>query len=1015
MRNDNTTCHHCYGLLSTGGYTSSISQVGYSDYDSLEWLTTVRYLCARDAATVTKGHRDCRVTPHYTHNVCISLRYFTGMMPTHSWPFGSLELCIGSLEFLPPFCNIDHTHGHTRDNITMTHGKIAGTGNQSLSCEPKGQYIAPEVTDNWRWMNKNDFFDWHRRLHPRAREAIRHWHWTRHCRDVHTDIGLTCAGHLAVLTHYVGTSDKDLSAHAGSLSPASIAGAVPLHGPIQNARNKTQLVPIHNYTFRACDHVQVEQPSHTPVRHDGQANSYKDCFKDCTSGDRRPGLLHTTSGEDSMSRTAKFGRLLSKFCTANRRGVFYSGAVLHGTHWLRKVRCSRCCKRNSCSHSAVHVQRNCKHRLSHQSHVRDSVHVFGSPRATPSIMADSKRSRPDYAFTWTYEDDPFVKPRKTETWRWFDRYEYIAWHRRLQGGVNADDASVALQSWVRQCLDPDADIGISDQGNLCLRVHHAELPIHMHPPKCIPMQMQGVVGAFPLHGPLHDARKAAACTPQKDITATGRAQRNATPPRSSAELAATILKPFNSAGPTPKSKEVVHPDLQARDGDNMHARPPWSQGERHDVATKSVAAEKAASDKAATPIVHSSGKRGSDPVARCTTHMQPGHKVLKRTPTQPTTPPPPHLLPGYSKADDSLPGGIPANRATRQMSPMRDTGAASSTGPGPNHQEPSAHSSLGQRPKAGKASMQHRRTAVRPIVPPKAAIKRQPGLTPIQICIAAASRSPNGNDPEDNATTRKLAREFRSMCMGGLCGLVAAPAPAAAIVPLAEDPEEYQIALGLGNKLQEMDEDATLSTAYKNYGSDDGRFCSFLADAMARPGGFAMLYEITHAPPIYPVDDAETNRQARSLLFLHAIGAPISDEALQLNEANRAASAAASNARRVAAAQARVSLSVSPDGHAFMPAMNCTLHDMDKDGILVTAYDNYGGLQGGFYRFFNDALVRPGGQAGIEAIIQATDRTPHARSLALLQHIGAPVSLGAVHANRVRSPSPTESTGSSCS
>ena len=96
-----------------------------------------------------------------------------------------------------------------------------------------------------------------------------------------------------------------------------------------------------------------------------------------------------------------------------------------------------------------------------------------------------------------------------------------------------------------------------------------------------------------------------------------------------------------------------------------------------------------------------------------------------------------------------------------------------------------------------------------------------------------------------------------------------------------------------------------------------------------------------------------------------------------------------------------------------MPGLGCTLHDLDKDDILITAFDNYGGLQGGFYRFLNKAVVRPGGLAILEAIVRDPERTAHARSLSLLQFIGAPIVDEALHSNAARSPSPAESTGSS--
>ena len=189
------------------------------------------------------------------------------------------------------------------------------------------------------------------------------------------------------------------------------------------------------------------------------------------------------------------------------------------------------------------------------------------------------------------------------------------------------------------------------------------------------------------------------------------------------------------------------------------------------------------------------------------------------------------------------------------------------------------------------------------------------------------------------------------------------------------------MAVDLGCKLKELDNDATLATAFDNYGGPEGGFCKFLARAMARPDGFATLNDIARAPAIFPSADAETNRQARSLDFLRSIGAPIAAAAL-------------------------------PDP-GFTPGLGCQLHDLDKDDILLTAYENYGGPQGGFYKFLNRALVRPGGFATLETIVRDPDLTTHARSLTLLQSIGAPIAAAALHANAVRSPSPAESSGSS--
>ena len=147
----------------------------------------------------------------------------------------------------------------------------------------------------------------------------------------------------------------------------------------------------------------------------------------------------------------------------------------------------------------------------------------------------------------------------------------------------------------------------------------------------------------------------------------------------------------------------------------------------------------------------------------------------------------------------------------------------------------------------------------------------------MRISLAASTASPCMNEPALNAATREFVREFRSMSRG------AVTAPATDPMPHSDDSGDHAMALDLGCKLKELDNDATLATAYDNYGGPQGGFCKFLARAMARPGGFATLDEIVRAPAVSPSADAETNRQARSLAFLQSIGAPIAAAALHAN------------------------------------------------------------------------------------------------------------------------------------
>ena len=108
-------------------------------------------------------------------------------------------------------------------------------------------------------------------------------------------------------------------------------------------------------------------------------------------------------------------------------------------------------------------------------------------------------------------------------------------------------------------------------------------------------------------------------------------------------------------------------------------------------------------------------------------------------------------------------------------------------------------------------------------------------------------------------------------------------APATPPLHLSDDPGENAKALELACKLQELDKDAIVATAYKNYGGPPDGFYGFLARAMVRPGGSTALDAIARAPAFSLAAGAETNRQARSMAFLQSIGAPIAVAALQAN------------------------------------------------------------------------------------------------------------------------------------
>ena len=573
------------------------------------------------------------------------------------------------------------------------------------------------------------------------------------------------------------------------------------------------------------------------------------------------------------------------------------------------------------------------------------MHAFSSPRVKPS-MADSKASKADGACAGSKEKDPFVRPTTTDSWRWMDKNDYVDWHHRRHVPVNVEDT---IRHWTRHCMAPDADIGLTEEGNLALRILYAEMPVHDDQPAA-GISMEGAVGAFPLHGPLHDARKAEERTSYKRLTLSKRAWNDTMPVRSSPEIAASLLKTFNSAGPTPKTKETRKPVRQSPAGLHVHgitgapgqpvghgapshevhdscthhhhasfhpaqgghsraatshyvkphSGPPTSNAERHFAAIRALAAE-----RAAALVAHSSDKRhckprtdgdahspmhGDDACQPRTAETYLPQSWQKMTAKPPTTPPPPHLLPPYRQPDVAGPLWTP-DRGSPSTSPTRDRWVFRSVSPDEKHQEESVRPSFGQLPKSGKAPLPRPTQAVvhlrrypkmvrgpvRPIVPPRAAIKRRAGVSPMRISLAATTASPCMNEPALNAATRELVREFRSMSHS------AVTAPAAAPLPHSDDPGDYAIALGLGCKLQELDKDAILATAYDNYGGPQGGFCKFLARAMARPGGFATLDEIVRAPAVSPSADAETNRQARSLAFLQSIGAPIAAAALHAN------------------------------------------------------------------------------------------------------------------------------------
>ena len=108
-------------------------------------------------------------------------------------------------------------------------------------------------------------------------------------------------------------------------------------------------------------------------------------------------------------------------------------------------------------------------------------------------------------------------------------------------------------------------------------------------------------------------------------------------------------------------------------------------------------------------------------------------------------------------------------------------------------------------------------------------------------------------------------------------------APATPPLHLSDDPGDNAKALELACALQELDKDAVVATAYKNYGGPPDGFYGFLARAMVRPGGTTALDAIARAPAFSLAAGAETIRQARSMAFLQSIGAPIAVAALQAN------------------------------------------------------------------------------------------------------------------------------------
>ena len=114
-------------------------------------------------------------------------------------------------------------------------------------------------------------------------------------------------------------------------------------------------------------------------------------------------------------------------------------------------------------------------------------------------------------------------------------------------------------------------------------------------------------------------------------------------------------------------------------------------------------------------------------------------------------------------------------------------------------------------------------------------------------------------------------------------GNVGVTAPATPPLHLSEDPGENANALGLAGKLQELDNDAIVATALKNYGGPPDGFYGYLARAMHRPGGFMALDAVARAPAYSLAAGAEANRQARSMAFLQSIGAPIAAAALLAN------------------------------------------------------------------------------------------------------------------------------------
>ena len=649
-------------------------------------------------------------------------------------------------------------------------------------------------------------------------------------------------------------------------------------------------------------------------------NFSHDCSNDSTSGDEWLGSLRRASDYDRFSGHATACHPQSRIVIAIGRGDCDFSSFSHNTQSARNFQLNLWHFVPSSSYHFVRYQRLCMAHSSGRLQGCNFVHALGYPRVKPS-MADSKVRNANDARARPREEDPFVKPKTTETWRWKDKEDFLDWHHRRHEPFNAEEG---IRHWTRHCTTYNADIGLTESGNLAVRIHHAELPVQGDLLAADGITMEGAVGAVPLAGPLYNARNDGDRTSYKRLMVNKRARNDTTPERSSAEMAASLFKNFNSAGPTPKMKEAKQPALQPQVCRQVHGTPgvpglpaslgapshamhadctrhhlasghpthgdlpreapchnamphpesPTSKLDRQFAALRGLAAKRNLAEFVAKDSQWRSRRPRTDDDATSTMHgknatprtevMTPPQSGQKRTAKPPSTPPPPHLLPPNWQPDAAERLWTP-NRGSPSTSPTRDRWIFRSVSPVERHQERPARPSLGQLPKSGKAPLPR---------PTQAAehMRRYPKIARAPKRLIVPPRAANKqsiNAPARNAATQELIQEFHAMSHSE------AAAPATTPQLQSDDPGGHATALGLGCKLQKLDDDGAVVAAYDNYGGPQGGFYEFLAQAMARPGGFATLKAIVRAP------DLPTH--AKSLTLLQAIGAPIAAAALHAN------------------------------------------------------------------------------------------------------------------------------------